>query len=120
MDAIQDRVGRVMHAGQLRNIVTIEKRGEGYDEAGQPVTTWSTFATVRCDVRHLSGTETIKADALTPAVRTSIRIRWLEGVTAGMRAQVESSVYEMRAVVPGMGRRRVVGLGCETAEGHRG
>lgn len=118
MDAIQDRVGRVMHAGQLRNIVTIEKRGEGYDEAGQPVTTWSTFATVRGDVRHLSGTETIKADALTPAVRTSIRIRWLEGVTAGMRAQVNDSVYEIRAVMPEMGKRRFVDLVCETTDGY--
>lgn len=107
-----------MHAGQLRNIVTIEKRGEGYDEAGQPVTTWSTFATVRGDVRHLSGTETIKADALTPAVRTSIRIRWLEGVTAGMRAQVNDSVYEIRAVMPEMGKRRFVDLVCETTDGY--
>lgn len=107
-----------MHAGQLRNVVTIEKRGEGYDEAGQPVTTWSTFATVRGDVRHLSGTETIKADALTPAVRTSIRIRWLEGVTAGMRAQVNDSVYEIRAVMPEMGKRRFVDLVCETTDGY--
>lgn len=107
-----------MHAGQLRNVVTIEKRGEGYDEAGQPVTTWSTFATVRGDVRHLSGTETIKADALTPAVRTSIRIRWLEGVTAGMRAQVNDSVYEIRAVMPEMGKRRFIDLVCETTDGY--
>lgn len=118
MDAIQDRDGRVMHAGQLRNVVTIEKRGSGYDEAGQPVTTWTTFATVRGDVRHLSGTETIKADALTPAVRTSIRIRWLEGVTAGMRAQVNDSVYEIRAVMPEMGKRRFVDLVCETTDGY--
>lgn len=118
MDAIQDRVGRVMHAGQLRNIVTIEKRSSGYDEAGQPVTGWKTFATVRGDVRHLSGTETIKADALTPAVRTSIRIRWLEGVTAGMRAQVNDSVYEIRAVMPEMGKRRFVDLVCETTDGY--
>lgn len=118
MDAIQDRAGRVMHAGQLRNVVTIEKRDEGYDEAGQPVTSWKTFATVRGDVRHLSGTETIKADALTPAVRTSIRIRWLEGVTAGMRAQVNDSVYEIRAVMPEMGKRRFVDLVCETTDGY--
>ena len=107
-----------MHAQQLRNVAAIEQRGSGYDEAGQPVTTWTTFATVRADVRHQSGTETIKADAVASVVKASVRVRWLEGVKAGMRAKVGGSVYEIRAVLPDVAGRRFVDLACETTNGY--
>ena len=106
-----------MYAQQLRNVVTIEQRGSGYDEAGQPVTTWTTFATVRADVRHLSGTETIKADAVASVVKASVRVRWLEGVKAGMRVKVGGAVYEIRAVLPDVARREHVDLVCEVVNG---
>lgn len=99
-----------MHAQQLRSVVTIERRGSGYDEVGQPVTTWSTFATVRGDVRHLSGTETIKADAVAPVVKASIRIRYRADIDAGMRVVLGAKTYEIRAVLPDEAGRKYVDL----------
>lgn len=118
MDAVPHRAGHLMHAQQLRSVVTIEQRGSGYDEAGQPSTTWTTFATVRGDVRHLSGTETIKADAVASVVKASVRVRWLEGIKAGMRLTVSGSVYEIRAVLPDIAGRRFVDIACETTNGY--
>jgi len=108
-----------MYAQQLRSVVTIEKHSTEYDEAGQQVQAgWTTFATVRGDVRHMSGTESIKADAVASVVRASIRIRWLDGVTSGMRVKVSNSVYEIRAVMPDIAGRRFVDLICETTDGY--
>lgn len=107
-----------MYAQQLRSEIKIKTRSSGYDEAGQPVDTWTTFATVRADIRHLSGTETIKADAITAIVRSSIRIRYLPGVTPGMIVETSASTYAIRAVMPDVNKSRFIDLACETTDGY--
>jgi SPP1 family predicted phage head-tail adaptor len=102
-----------MDAGQLRDRVTIEQRGTTRDAAGQKVAGWAALATVWANVRHQSGAEVIRADAEVSVVRASIRLRFREDVTAGMRVVKGSTVYDVKAVLPDS-RREFVDLVCET------
>lgn len=102
-----------MDAGQLRDRVTIEQRGTTRDAAGQKVASWTTLATVWANVRHQSGAEAIRADSEVSIVKASIRVRFREDVTAGMRVVKGAAVFDIKAVLPD-GQRAFVDLVCET------
>ena len=102
-----------MRAGQFTTLCTIQSPNSGVDELGQPVEGWTDVAVVWADVRHLSGTESIKAGAVTSAVNASIRVRWMTGLDAGMRVLIGAVPYAIKAVLPDMQRRQYVDLVCE-------
>lgn len=106
-----------MRAGQLRNRVTIQQLTEGQDEIGQPVTTWADVASVYADIRHQNGLEAIKGDAPTSIVKASIRIRYRDDVTAGMRVLHGSTAYNITAVLPDAAKKAHVDLACEVGNG---
>ena len=90
----------MLPAGSLRNRVVIESPSSSQDSIGQPTISWSTFATVWASIRQLAGLDAIKAglDVDIGATRASIRIRWLAGVTAGMRVTHGSDIYDIKGV----------------------
>lgn len=103
-----------LDAGTLNTRVTIERKTGGINDWGEPLPEgWETHATVWANVKHLSGGEAIKADAVTSTVRASIRIRYRTGLDAGMRVVVDGSVYGIQAVLPDLVRREHVDLVCE-------
>ena len=103
-------------AGSLSSRITIERRGDAQDEWGQPVPGgWLPVAGVWANVRNLSGSEALKADAVVSTVRASIRIRWRTDIHAGMRVLVCATVYDIAAVLPEMGKREYVDLVCSQA-----
>lgn len=106
-----------MRGGTLNNLVTIQQLTAGQDEIGQPVTTWTNLATVWADIRNLSGSESIKADADSSIVKSSIRIRRRTDVTAAMRVQFGSINYEIKAVLPDEQNKDRVDLVCEVING---
>ena len=106
-----------MRAGTLNTRVTIERKTGGTNDWGEPLPeSWTPVATVWSNVRHLSGSEAIKADAATSTVRASIRIRWRTGLDAGMRAMVGGTAYNITAVLPDLVRREHVDLVCEATQ----
>lgn len=95
----------MMQAGQLRDRITIQRKTGGTDAWGAPLPeAWEDYATIWANVRHLSGTESIKAGADVSVVSASIRIRWRQDVTAGMRVVAGAAVYDIEAVLPGQRR----------------
>lgn len=96
-----------VRAGQLRHYITIQKPGSGVDSWGQPLDAWVDHASVWAYIRHLSGSESIKADVPTSIVKASIRIRWRTDVDAGMRVAHGATVYEIEAILPGATREYV-------------
>lgn len=103
----------MIRAGQLSTAITIQRRAPGVDALGQPLAVWTDYAMVWANVRHLSGAEAIKSDTITSTVRASIRVRWLAGITAGMRVNASGVLYEILAVMPDMARREFTDLVCE-------
>lgn len=102
-----------VRSGQLATPLTIQSPNTAADELGQPIEGWTDVAVVWGDVRHLSGTESIKAGAVTSAVNASIRIRWMTGLDAGMRVLIGAVPYAIKAVMPDMRGRQYVDIVAE-------
>lgn len=96
----------------LGHRVRIESLTSEMDAWGQSVESWRAIAEVWADVRHLSGLETIKADAQSAVTRVSIRIRHRAGITPTMRVIYDGVAHDIKAVLPD-GRRQFIDLACE-------
>lgn len=60
----------MMQAGRLNTRCVIQRRTGGTNDWGEPLPEgWETHATVWANVKHLSGSEAIKADAEVSTVR---------------------------------------------------
>lgn len=102
-----------LRAGELRDKVVIQQKTSGTDAWGAPLPeAWADYASVWANIRFLSGTESIKAGADVSVVRASIRIRWREDVTAGMRVVAGAQTFDVEAVLYGQ-RREYVDLACK-------
>lgn len=88
-----------MQAGKLKSRVKLVALQSGVDTIGQPVNVWTEQATVWAHIKHLSGSQAIKADADTSIVKASIRIR-KRAVDAGMRVLHGTQIYMVDAVLP--------------------
>ena len=104
-----------LNAGDLNRRVVITQRDSGVDAAGQPVTTWSTLATVWASVKAPAGkaqAERMSADRSTSVVAYSVRIRYRTDVTAAMRAEIAGQVYDIEQVVQDLAGREYTDLVC--------
>jgi SPP1 family predicted phage head-tail adaptor len=106
-----------MDSRGLNRVVVIQTPTATQDAAGQPIPTWATLATVWANIRHLSGVESIKADAESSTVKASIRIRRGVAVDASMRVVHGATNYQIRAVVPDEIDRDKIDLVCEVVHG---
>jgi SPP1 family predicted phage head-tail adaptor len=104
-----------MRAGTLNSYVSIEYRTGVQDEAGQLVDEWIELAGMWANIKNRSGAEAIRADQEASTVRTSIRVRYRDDITADMRVVHGSKVYEIKAVLPA--DEDHVDLVCETYRG---
>ncbi len=103
-----------MRAGDLRELVTIQRATATTNSYGEPITSWSTLATVWCSVRMLSGREALNAGAnqVQAAANVDVRIYYRSDVTAKMRALLVSRVLDIETVDDPDGRRRELRLMC--------
>lgn len=98
----------------LNRRITIQAPGTTQDEAGQPIEGWTDVIAVWANVRYLNGIETVKSDAPVSIAKASIRIRYRVGITAGMRATMGDTVFDIKAVLPDEVSRVYMDLACET------
>lgn len=102
-------------AGTLDRRVTLQRPAAGQDAAGQPVTGWvDHLANIAANIRYQTGLETLKADAVTAALRASVRIRYRSGLDNSMRVIIDGSPFDIRSIQPN-GRRQWLDLVCERA-----
>ena len=104
-------------AGSFPHQIHIQRKTGGKDGWGTPQPeAWEniTIKPIWANVKYLSGSESIKADASVSVVRASVRIRWRAGVTAGMRVVHGADSLDIEAVLPGAGRQHV-DLVCKRA-----
>jgi head-tail adaptor len=87
----------MVNAGQLRHQVIIQQRSTTQDAAGEPAHTWTTFATRRAEQMSTPGGERFASAQRNARVPTLWRLRWLEGVTPGMRLKWGDRVYNIQS-----------------------
>lgn len=88
-----------MRAGTLNRRVRIERRIEVDDDTGDPVPSWVLFADVWGALEPQRGRELVTESELVTEYIGRIRIRYLPGVTAKMRAVVSSVHYNIEAII---------------------
>ncbi len=72
-------------AGILRESVTVEAVTETRNSLGEPVQTWSTFATRRAAIVADSYTEAEQRDQIIGTQSFTVRMRFVPGLTGKMR-----------------------------------
>lgn len=103
-----------MDAGTLNREVTISRPPIGSDQYGEPLTTWSTVATVWANIKYLNGAETIRADAVMSVAKVSIRIRYRTDLDTSMRVRRGVTTFTVLAVLPDEVNQEHVDLVCST------
>ena len=91
-----------MQAGALRHRITIQSMAETMDQnTGIITTAWAPFATdVPADVHPLSAREFVAAAASQSKVTATIKIRYLAGLKASMRAVQGEKTWNIEGVLP--------------------
>lgn len=102
-----------MRAGSINCVVKLQALSSGEDAIGGQSTSWSDVATIWADIRYLSGLEAVKAGSEVSKASASARIRYRTDVKASMRLLHEGKAYEIKAVLPDVGKKRHVDLLCE-------
>lgn len=103
----------MLAAGKLVYKIRIEAPSAERDSFGQPVVGWTTVADTWADIRFGSGAEAIKAGAEISVTRASIRIRARSDITPAMRIVQGGTVYQLKAVPPGIPGRDYMDLVAE-------
>ena len=98
-------------AGQLNSRIEIQVRERTQDAYGQLKNNWMVFCSVWANIRYLSGLETIKQNVEFAESKVSIRIRYRQGLNAGMRVLYNDSIYDIESVLPDV-RRVYIDLAC--------
>lgn len=104
-----------LNAGWLNRRVTFLQRSASQDAAGQPVETWTTYATRWADVRSPSGSaaaEQLAADRETSTVAYSVRLRYCTDITNAMRAQIDGITMDIAQVIPDRAGREHTDVVC--------
>lgn len=82
-------------AGQLRDVLEIQRKSATGNSLGQPSSTWPKVTTVRGKITTLIGTEAEKARQLVPQATVEITIRYSALVKAGDRIVSDGVTYNV-------------------------
>lgn len=105
-----------MRAGTLNRRVKLQSRAKSKDAAGQPKSKWTTVAELWANISCSSGMGAItrmQENVPVSAEKYSIRIRFRQGVTAGMRILYGTQAFDIGQVRMDFSGRQWTDLICE-------
>ena len=101
-------------AGKLREPLTIQRKLAVSDGMGGESIQWITLATIRGDVRPLSGREAVQAMQLQASLTHRIYIRYRADLTPADRLVMRGQPLQIRAIVNVEMRNRWLELACDS------
>ena len=101
-------------AGKLREPLTIQRKLAVSDGMGGESIQWITLATIRGDVRPLSGREAVQAMQLQASLTHRIYIRYRADLTPADRLVMRGQPLQIRAIVNVEMRDRWLELACDS------
>jgi SPP1 family predicted phage head-tail adaptor len=100
--------------GKLNRRIVIQSRDSGTDDAGQPVQTWTTLATVWAHILGATGMGYIKAGVDGVEVNAySFRIRYRTDLDAADRVVFNGQNFDVKSVRHDLAGREWTDLVCE-------
>lgn len=104
---------RMVHAGDMRHVVTVQQRAVTVDSYGEQSTTWSDLhEPVFAAIEPLSGRELIAALSEQSEITHKVRIRYLAGVAPKHRLVFGARYFDILAVRDVDERNREMELLC--------
>jgi len=88
-----------IRAGALNRYALLQERVSGSPQqtaSGEDDWTWGNVASVWCSIEPLIGREFFSADAVQSSVTVKIRMRWRDGLHAGMRLVHQGKYYDLK------------------------
>jgi SPP1 family predicted phage head-tail adaptor len=98
--------------GKLRERVTWQQAAETRNSLGETVVSWGTFATVSASVEGVSAREALAAGQQDVTITHRVRIRYLTGLTQGMRGLWRGRVLQIVSLLEYGNRTEHVAI-CE-------
>jgi len=113
---------RPVQAGRLKHRVVIEWNDSADAEPtgdGQPKVQWKTFATRWASVEPIetSGREYLQATAIESEVTHTVKMRYLDGVTAKHRINFGGRIFEIESTADIEERGRMLVIFCREQTG---
>jgi SPP1 family predicted phage head-tail adaptor len=94
----------MLRSGTMDRLAVFQTPAESANAIGEPILTWSDFATRWVAILPLSGNEQITALAAEGSITHRIRLRYTSGLKPKMRFTCEGRTFEIMSVVE-RGRR---------------
>lgn len=94
----------MLRSGDLDTLATIETPTESANGIGEPILTWSTFATRWIAIVPLSGAEQLQAMATEGSITHRVRMRYTDGLKPKMRLTAGGRSFEIMSALE-RGRR---------------
>lgn len=107
----------MVRTGEMRHQVRIEVRTATQDAAGQQADYWTEVVTRRAAIDRMPGSEVWASAQRSGRVPTVFRLRFLEGVSPGMRLVCDEKVFNILSAVDMAGRREELVITAEELVG---
>ena len=104
-----------MKAGQLRDLVDIERPVVARNDIGDKIETWMLVETVYARIEPLRGREFLSLREMQSDITTRITIRFLTGLDTTMRIKVGEQAYQIDSMVDVDNRHRAIECLCVAA-----
>jgi len=85
--------------GEMRHIITVERKSTNRGSMGEEVETWTTAATIWAKVWPVKGREAEESRRETGKVETRFNARWKAGITQGMRLKHGARYFDIVAAI---------------------
>ena len=102
----------MFRAGRANKPVTIQEATLARDSHGQPVETWSTFHSWRCEISPLRGQERFAAQQLEAQTSHKLTGHYISGVRPSMRVVYDGRTFRIESVINQGEQGRVLELEC--------
>lgn len=102
-----------MRAGDRDRYLTFKRLAGPENELGEKVDAWVNVGNAWASVKMLNGLQALKADQPLTTVQASVRTLYRTDIVPGMRAHDGARVYEVKAVLPDVSRKKYTDFVCE-------
>lgn len=89
----------MIRSGLMDRLATVQTPAESANGIGEPILTWSDYATRWIAILPLSGNEQMTAMAQEGSVTHRVRMRYTSGMKPKMRLVAEGRTFEVMSVV---------------------
>lgn len=104
-------------SGRANQLVTIQRATTSRDSYGQPIQTWTTLASWRCEVRPVRGAEYFAAQQFNAETSHKLTGHYISGVLPTDRVLFDSRVLKIISVINVGERGRELELMCKEVLG---